>query len=171
MTLSRCADDAYVFRSIKVKEHFPPDAAKPLPLAMRLTEIDIADGKERGVPALFSTWDCSMTTVAQSFVMRQKTNPTAHPDDYRTVRWCAARVREIGAVELNLKLDVLHDPRPQSDGPGAAGHCGISGLIEGYVRAKSDAKLREREAWAQLVDACEPYVDGTESSIPRPERQ
>lgn len=154
--LRPCAEGTTVFRSVKVGPTFPPDALRPLPGALRLTDADLTDGLARGEQALLSAWQRGITTLAQAFAMR----PSAVPSSYRTVQWLVDDVRCIDGMRTETKLEVLEDPLPEEKGAGAEGHRGIVGLVDGCERASLAVdKLRAKAIEFDLAQACSPYVE------------
>lgn len=154
--LPPCAARAIVFRSVKVCETFPPDARQPLPGALRPTNADVDEGLARGEPAMLSSWQRGVATLAQAFAMR----PSAVPSSYRTVQWLVEDIRCIDGMRKDTKLEVLEDPLPEERGPGADGHRGIAGLLDGCERAsRPDDKKRAKTVEADLAQACSPYIE------------
>jgi hypothetical protein len=90
--------------------------------AFRPSEADKKEAQERGAPVRVSVWDLSLTTIPQARSFRMT---------HEGQRAFALQVEAVMKVQAQMReprLRVVADPRPEQDGPGAIGHCGIEGL-------------------------------------------
>jgi hypothetical protein len=150
--LPRVNAGATVFRLVKnVAGHFPPDAVKPLPGAFKITETDMADGRARGIPALFSVYNASRTSIACARTLRAQEERDSTP-----FCWSVNSIHAISGFK-EVPLEVLCDPDPWHKGPGARGHCGVAGLVRGYEEPKGADKLVVKAIRSALIDACERF--------------
>jgi hypothetical protein len=135
-----------VFRLANVSNDFPPDSPQLQPIHVALSDRDKEIARKKGLPPTLSVFDRALCSVAQSKVIR--------PNDKRAIAF-GFSVPDILTVQMPglpaLRVwRVLLDP-PESELPGAAGHCGIEGLDrqEGLPNGKQlfralRAKLAER---------------------------
>lgn len=153
MLLARLGGRAYVFRLVKnIRDHFPPNATKPLNGALTLTKSDFTDARVRGILVLYSVFDTSKTSIEQARAMRKQAESESTPFVWRVTAVVAIRGVDESAMA------VWSDPNPWAEGPGARGHCGISGLCRGYEDAsKGPDRPRYKAIRDKLIEECERY--------------
>ncbi len=142
---------ATVLRLVRnLRDHFPPDAKKPLPGALKLTKDDLADGAARGTPPVFSVFLAERTSVTQARAIRGQDEDASTP-----FCWKVDGVVRVQSFEGPLA--VVADPEPWASGPGARGHSGITGLVPGCREPKGPEKLIEKRVRSELIDLCERF--------------
>jgi hypothetical protein len=136
--------EGVVFRLANVTNDFPQDASKPLPSHFEPSTADKERSLALGHPVLLSVFDRSRTTVAEAEALRTTKKATA------AFGLEVARVRELGVPERPRAFRVLRDPleAPQSEAPGADGHCGIEGLH----RPTGESRRLYRALRSQVAD-------------------
>lgn len=77
-----------------------------------------------------SVWDRARTTREQAEGFRGRS-------DCRAFAIEEDEIRELAEATLWLDLEVVAEPRPATDGPGADGHCGVRGLGTGNLKGKA----------------------------------
>lgn len=153
IVLKRAGRSVRVFRLIKhIPDHFPTGATKPIPGAFRLTQDDIDDGIQRGIPPLFSVWNHAKTNVSEALRIRRAR------DGYSPFQWSVGAIEDIRVQGVD-SLTVYEDPLPRRDGSGARGHCGIAGLVPDHRQAKGREKEAYRALQVALCDSCAPLTD------------
>jgi len=149
--LKKIPPEAMVFRMWGEVDFVPPGVEKPRPAAFELSSDDKKDRKNGITGALLSVWDLGRTSVPQAASIR--------PDKKIPEKAFVLQVRDIQEKVFfhdgSNPLRVLRDPLPETTGPGANGHCGISGLD----RKPSEQKIWYKELRRQLVDLCKLLKD------------
>lgn len=137
-------ESGVVFRLAKVKEDFPPDSPKLKSIHLELSTRDRLHAERTAHPPLLSVFDVERCTVGQA--------RTIHGGDTESLAFGfeVVAVRKVRIEEGVLTLRVLRDPLepPDSDLPGAEGHCGIEGL----ERPLGVPKMLYRELRTRLAD-------------------
>ena len=137
-------EEGTVFRLTNITHSFPPSSPRPLPSHFEPSTAD----KERALathqPVLVSVFDLSRTSVAQAIDLRSTVKATT------AFGLEIEKVRDLGLADRPRALRVVRDPldAPQSEAPGAEGHCGIEGLH----RQKGEKKSLYRALRSQLAD-------------------
>jgi hypothetical protein len=112
-----------VFRLANISNDFPPDSEKLQPAHIALSDRDKQVAARKGLPPSLSVFDLARCSVRQAKVIR--------PSDHEAVGF-GFQVPDILAIQVadlpGLRVvEVPLDP-PESELPGADGHCGIEGL-------------------------------------------
>ena len=143
-----------VFRLIRISARFPPESDKPRVDDFEPSSADKARAATKGISVLVSVFDCDRTTVAEGRVIR---GPS--PEGYLAFKIDIADIRNKRIPGSRDYLRIYEDPLdpPESNMPGADGHCGIDGL-ERPPQAQRQAFKNLRAA---LCDCADPYDDGT----------
>ena len=151
-------DDA-VFRLVNNQEigpTNPPGDDRPPPDAFRLSDTD-----KTSDPPYLSVWDSARTTSSQAVEIRtamRRADGSERPVDASAWSW---RVKDIRAIPPlagvhppdDRQLDVERRPEDEKWGPGADGHCGILGPLEGI-------KPVRRHFQQELASLCKRGVSG-----------
>jgi len=117
------APDRTVLRLVRNVPVFVPDGMRfPTGDAFRPSESDKKEAETRGRPVRVSVWDLCITTIPQARSFR------ATNDLQRSFALRVANIIKIQTQMSEPRLRAVSDPRPDHEGPGAAGHCGIEGL-------------------------------------------
>jgi len=115
--------DRTVLRIVRNVPVFVPAGMRfPTGDAFRPSEADKKEAEERLAPVRVSVWDLAFTTVQQARAFRTT------DEGHRAFALQVAAVMKVQAQMREPRLRVVADPRPDHDGPGAIGHCGIEGL-------------------------------------------
>jgi len=132
-----------VFRLARVTDDFPPDTPKLKSVHLELSSRDRLHAERTGRSALLSVFDVERCTVAQArTIWGGDAESSAFGFEVKEIR--------ILRVEGLPPLRVLRDPLdpPESELPGAVGHCGIAGL----ERPAGAPKMLYRELRTRLAD-------------------
>ena len=136
--------DRNVLRLVRNIPIFLPEGMRfPTGDAFRPTDEDKKEARERGRAVRVSVWDLSLTTIPQARAFRLTR------DGQRSFCLQVASVIKVRNEWNETRLCVVADPRPDHEGPGADGHCGIEGLDKPpqgrkvIQRALLDALARE----------------------------
>jgi hypothetical protein len=144
-------EQGIVFRLASVKDTFPPDSDK-----LHVGHLELSERDKEEKPPRLSVFDCLKTSVAEAREIRSV------PGDSLAF---GLRVEDIRAARVAGvdPLRVVRDPLkpPQSEMPGASGHCGILGLD----RKPGQSKQLFREIRVLLADMSFRY---NEWDCPRP---
>ena len=117
-----------VLRLVTIHDKFLPNGPDDLPVGEVFvpTDSDKKEAAERGARVLVSVWEHGVTTEEEaSNIRRADAAAAGRPAPEFVPRWFFTSAIEDAGPE---RLRVLHDPRPEEDGPGALGHAGIAGL-------------------------------------------
>lgn len=140
-----------VFRLARVTDDFPPDSPKLKSVHLELSSRDRLHAERTGRPALISVFDVERCTVAQARTIWSVDVESS------AFGFEVERIRKL-PVEGVPPLKVVRDPLdpPESQLPGAEGHCGIEGL-EWPAGAP---KMLYRELRTRLADLSFRLSDG-----------
>jgi|JI10StandDraft_1071094.scaffolds.fasta_scaffold96919_2 hypothetical protein len=138
--------DRFVFRVAEPDSRFLPRGhSRPDMAILDLSSEDKAEALRSGRRPGLSVWDATQTPLADAQRLTKKWEGLAF----------GARVANLRAVgqAFERPLDVVTDPRPASDGPGAAGHA----LVEGLDRPKMTERQRQKDFLFAVLSLLEPH--------------
>ena len=145
----RLPDAAFVFRLAETgKSYLPPGVRLPNAELFEPSTEDKREGERRRRPAGVSVWDQALATVDQATAIRFA--PADPPEGVRAFGLEVREVLTIGSIH-NRQLEIVADPRPEEDGPGAEGHS----LIEGLERPRGLPRPHHKNLLTDLIDASE----------------
>jgi hypothetical protein len=132
-----------VFRLARVTDDFPSDAPQLKSVHLELSSRDRLHAEKTGRPPLLSVFDVERCTIAQARTI------WGGDAESSAFGFEVNEIRTLG-VEGLPPLKVVRDPLdpPESELPGAEGHCGIAGL----ERRPGSPKMLYRELRTRLAD-------------------
>lgn len=130
--------DGVVFRLVKPKHPFPPDAIKPLALHFSFSSEEEQLGKQTQ-RWLLSVWDLGRTQVAEAVAL------ASTPGERIAFGLPVVSVNSITLGNDANPISIVRDVDPADKRQGASGHCGLRGLHRNRTERKAlQDKLVER---------------------------